>query len=150
MFVVATHEHFDHTSTLNELAAKVGAKVVAHRDSPVRAEIRVADGDVLRLGGNEIKVLHTPGHTDDSICLYDGKEVFTGDTLFIGAIGRVQTQKAETMYKSLHEVMKLPPSTVVFPGHDYGDVPSRTIGEEKASIPYLAPRDFRGCLALFS
>ena len=150
-FAVATHEHFDHVSTLDEAASRLGAKVVAHRDSPVRCDIRVADGDVLGLGGREVRVIHTPGHTEDSICLYDGSHVFTGDTLFVGTIGRFEIEKAEEMFTSLHEViLKLPPETVIFPGHDYGEVPSRTLAEERGSNPFLSAEDFREFSALVS
>jgi glyoxylase-like metal-dependent hydrolase (beta-lactamase superfamily II) len=149
-FVVATHEHFDHTSTLPELAEKLGAKVVAHANSPVAHDVTVVDGQELRLGRRTVKVIHTPGHTEDSICLYDGKDLFTGDTLFVGTIGKFERETAKAMYDSLHEViMKLPDSSVIFPGHDYGDVPSRTLGEEKAANPYLLTRDLRSFLSLF-
>ena len=150
-FVVATHEHFDHVSTISELAPKLGAKVVAHENSPIECDLRVRDGDELKLGPKKIRVLFTPGHTEDSICLYDGEEVFTGDTLFVGAIGRFEKETAEEMYTSLHEViLKLPPSTVMYPGHDYGEVPWRTLGEERMVNPFLTTRDFRSFLSLFS
>ena len=150
-FAVATHEHFDHVSTLAELASGLGAKVVAHDNSPVQCDIRVRDGDELKLGGRPVRVLHTPGHTEDSICLYDGKNLFTGDTLFVGTIGRFDRERAEAMFTSLHEViLRLPPSTAMFPGHDYGDVPSRTLGEEREANPYLIPKDFRSFRTLFS
>jgi glyoxylase-like metal-dependent hydrolase (beta-lactamase superfamily II) len=150
-FVVATHEHFDHVSTIPELASKLGAKVVAHENSPVECNVRVRDGDQLRLGGKVVRVLHTPGHTEDSICLYDGREVFTGDTLFVGTIGRFDRERAEAMYTSLHEVvLRLPPGTILYPGHDYGEVRSRTLKEERASNPFLMTRDFRSFLSLFS
>ena len=149
-FAVATHEHFDHVSTISELASDLGAKVVAHVDSPIACDLRVRDGEELKLGGKGVKVLHTPGHTEDSICLYDGREVFTGDTLFVGTIGRFDRESAEAMYASLHEVLlKLPPSTVMYPGHDYGEVPFRTLGEEQAANPFLMTRDLRSFLSLF-
>ena len=150
-FVVATHEHFDHVSTIPELASSLDAKVVAHQNSPIECDLRVADGDELKLGGMGVRVLYTPGHTEDSICLYDGKEVFTGDTLFVGTIGKFEEESAEEMYASLHNViLKLPPSTVMYPGHDYGEVPWRTLGEEKESNPFLMTRDLRSFLSLFS
>ena len=150
-FAVATHEHFDHVSSLNELAGSLGAKVVAHENSPIECDIRVRDKEELRLGGKGVRVLHTPGHTEDSICLYDGREVFTGDTLFVGTIGRFDRERAEAMYTSLHDViLRLPPATIMYPGHDYGDVRSRTLREENASNPYLMTRDFRSFLSLFS
>ncbi len=150
-FVVATHEHFDHVSSISELASKRGARVVAHENSPIECDLRVTGGEELKLAGRGVRVLHTPGHTEDSICLYDGKEVFTGDTLFVGTIGRFDGERAEAIYTSLHEViLKLPPSTIMYPGHDYGEVASRTLGEEKASNPFLMTPDFRSFLSLFS
>ncbi len=150
-YAVATHEHFDHVSSLPELASKLGAKVVAHEDSPLECDLRVRDKEELKLGGSAVRVLHTPGHTEDSICLYDGREVFTGDTLFVGTIGRFDRERAEAMYASLHEVLlRLPPKTVVYPGHDYGDAKSRTLAEERVTNPFLMTRDFRSFLSLFS
>jgi len=150
-FVVATHEHFDHVSTIPDLASKIGAKVVAHENSPIECDLRVRDGEELKLGGKKVRVLYTPGHTEDSICLYDGKEVFTGDTLFVGAIGRFEKERAEAMYTSLHEViLRLPPSTIMYPGHDYGEVPWRTLGEERVANPFLTTEDLRSFLSLFS
>ena len=148
-YAVATHEHFDHVSTLDDVARTLRARVVAHRDSPIRCDLRVSDGDILKLGEGEVRVVWTPGHTEDSICLYDGSHVFTGDTLFVGTIGRFERERAEEIYTSLHDViLKLPPSTVVFPGHDYGEVSSRTLGDEKASNPFLRVESFRDFLAL--
>ena len=150
-FAVATHEHFDHVSTLRELAESLGAKVVAHVNSPIECDLRVEDGEELGLGGSVLKVLHTPGHTEDSICLYDGREVFTGDTLFVGTIGRFERERAEAMYSSLHDViLRLPPATILYPGHDYGEVKSRTLREEKETNPFLMTRDLRSFLSLFS
>jgi hydroxyacylglutathione hydrolase len=150
-YVVVTHEHFDHVSTIDELAERLGAEVAAHKMSPIRCDLRVDDGGELRLGGSLVRVLHTPGHTDDSICLYDGRDVFTGDTLFVGSIGRFEPSKAEEIYRSLYEVLlRLPGDTVMFPGHDYGNVPHRTLAEERKSNPYLGFRDLRSFLSLFS
>jgi hydroxyacylglutathione hydrolase len=149
-YVVATHEHFDHVSTLGELAETLGSKVVAHTDSPIHCDLRVRQGDELRLGRGSVRVLHTPGHTEDSICLHDGREVFTGDTLFVGSIGRFDRARSEAMFRSLHEVLlRLPGETMMYPGHDYGDVRFRTLGEERASNPFLMTSDFRSFLSLF-
>ena len=149
-FVVATHGHFDHVMTIKELADRLGARVVAHTDSPVECDLRVGNGDELRLGDRTVKMLHTPGHTADSICLYDGENVFTGDTLFVGTIGKFDRERAEAIYRSLYEtILALPESTVMYPGHDYGEVPFRTLREERASNPYLLSKDLRSFLSLF-
>lgn len=150
-FVAVTHEHFDHTSTIGELARELGAKAVAHSSSPVEHEVSVKDGDEIRLGASRVKVMHTPAHTEDSICLYDGANVFTGDTLFVGTIGRFERSQASRMYRSLYEIiMKLPDLTVVYPGHDYGQVPSRSLGEEKAENVYLKARSLSDFVSTFS
>lgn len=144
-FVVATHNHFDHTETIRELASKLGAKVVVHENSPIDHDITVKDGDTLQLGKKEVRVIYTPGHTKDSICLFDGANLFTGDTLFIGNCGRVDLPggSSEEMFRSLHEViLKLPTETIIYPGHDYGEVPSRKLGEEAKLSPVLSARGY--------
>ena len=150
IYAIATHEHFDHTSTLRELSEKVGAKVVAHEDSPIDCDVRVKDGQRLKLGGTSLRVLHTPGHTRDSISLYDGSNVFTGDTLFVGTIGKFDREEGESIFKSLSSIMALPGSTVLYPGHDYGEVKSRTLREEGESNPFLMPKDLRSFLSFFA
>jgi glyoxylase-like metal-dependent hydrolase (beta-lactamase superfamily II) len=139
-YAVATHSHFDHVSSLQDLAQALGAKLVAHVNSPFAPDIAVKDGDALQLGGKPVKIIFTPGHTEDSICLYDGENLFTGDTLFIGNCGRTDLAggSPERLFNSLHEViLKLPPRTMIYPGHDYGDVPSRSLGEEARLNPVL-------------
>jgi hydroxyacylglutathione hydrolase len=145
-YVVATHGHFDHVETLHDLAKRLDAEVVVFKSSELDADIRVGDGDVLMVGRTPVRVMHTPGHTPDSICLYDGHEVFTGDTLFIGNCGRTDLPggSAEQLYHSLHDIlMKLPSETVIYPGHDYGDVPYRNMGEEAKTNPTLLARDLK-------
>jgi len=149
-YVVATHGHFDHVGTIKEMAEVLGADVVVHEESELEANLRVRNGDRLTLGTNSVTVMHTPGHTKDSVCLYDGVEVFTGDTLFIGNCGRTDLPggSAEQLFHSLKEILlKLPPETVIYPGHDYGEVPSRRMGEEAELNPTLRAgslRDFLG------
>jgi glyoxylase-like metal-dependent hydrolase (beta-lactamase superfamily II) len=141
-YVIATHQHFDHTETINQLATKLSAKLLAHESSPLKCDARVGDGDSLRIGEETIRIIHTPGHTEDSICIYDGRDLFTGDTLFIDAWGRTDLPggSAEKLYHSLHDkIMVLPHETVIYPGHDYGDVRSRTLREEaKSNLALLA------------
>ena len=150
-FVVATHSHFDHVSTIGELASASGAKTGAHENAPLDCDVKVVDGQELKLGEAKVRVIFTPGHTSDSICLYDGREVFTGDTLFVGSIGKFERENAEEIYNSIHGVLlKLPKSTVMYPGHDYGEVKSRSLADEAASNPFLMARDFRSFASIFA
>jgi hydroxyacylglutathione hydrolase len=142
-YVCATHRHFDHVKSIGELARELGAATVAFEGSEVDAKVRVRDGDVLKLGESAVKAIHTPGHTEDSVCYYDGSHLFTGDTLFIDAWGRTDLPggSSATLFSSLHEViMPLPEGTVIYPGHDYGSVPFRTLGEESRKNPALRAR----------
>jgi hydroxyacylglutathione hydrolase len=150
-YAVATHNHYDHTQTLRELARALGAKVAAYELSPIDHDVGLRSGERVRLGGASVEVIHTPGHTKDSICLHDGEHLFTGDTLFIGNCGRVDLPggSAEEMFHSLHDViLKLPPSTIIYPGHDYGDVPFRSLGEEKHRNPTLSVKSYRDFLSV--
>ncbi len=152
-YVLATHEHFDHTRTIQELADRAGAQVVAHANSPLKVDVRVEDGSTITLGKCALQVLHTPGHTEDSICVYDGKNLFTGDTLFIGTCGRTDLPGGSTqkLFESLHKkIMKLPPETEIYPGHDYGDVSHRGLNEEARRNPALLAKDINSFLRLFS
>jgi len=149
-FAVATHHHSDHVATLWQLARVFDAKIVAHRSSPISHDIDVDGGDILRIGGKKVKILHTPGHTEDSICIYDGENLLTGDTLLIGSPGRTDFEggSPQKLYKSLHlTILKLPPRTMIYPGHDYGKVPFRTLAEEKKANPALMARNYREFLS---
>jgi hydroxyacylglutathione hydrolase len=144
-FVVATHHHSDHTSTIWNMARALNAKVVAHKNSPIAHDVSVDGGDALPLGGVKVKVLYTPGHTEDSICLYDGESLFTGDTLFIGNCGRTDLPGGSPakMFESLHSIiLKLPPETRIYPGHDYGEVPFRSLSEEAKLNPTLLAKTY--------
>jgi glyoxylase-like metal-dependent hydrolase (beta-lactamase superfamily II) len=115
--VIDTHTRADHFSGARQLAAAAGAAVAAHRLSPAPyVDMRLKDGDILRVGEMKLKTLHTPGHTRDSICLLTADRVFTGDTLLIGGTGRtyLPTGDAEALYDSLHRVvLKLDPAMAV-------------------------------------
>jgi glyoxylase-like metal-dependent hydrolase (beta-lactamase superfamily II) len=104
----------------------------------------VVDGDILGVGQISLKVIYTPGHTIDSICLLvDNKKLLTGDTLFVGECGRTDFSGGNTksMYDSLfNKLSKIDDDVEVYPGHDYGVKPSSTIGEEKKSNYTLQPR----------
>ncbi len=151
-YVVATHGHFDHTMTLRELAERCGAEVLAHESSSIDCDRKLGNGDEISLGEERVRVIHTPGHTVDSICLYDGNNLFTGDTLFIGGWGRTDLAggSSQKLFTSLRSIMELPSATVVYPGHDYGEVTHRTLGEERGSNPALLAGDLKSFLRLFS
>ena len=151
-YVAATHGHFDHTTTLHELAEKCGAEILIHESSPLEGR-RLRGDDQIFLGGESVRVIHTPGHTEDSICLYDGKNLLTGDTLFIGGWGRTDLPggSAEKLFTSIHgSIMELPHTTVIYPGHDYGAVTHRTLGEEARSNRALLASDLKSFLRLSS
>ncbi len=142
-YVCATHGHFDHVKTMDRLAMALGAATVAFEGSEVEPKVPVGDGDVLKLGKGAVKVIHTPGHTEDSVCYHDGEHLFTGDTLFVDAWGRTDLPGGSPakMFSSLHAIiMRLPEGTVLYPGHDYGEVPFRTLGEESRKNPALRAR----------
>jgi hydroxyacylglutathione hydrolase len=143
-YVINTHGHSDHTAGNQELRSMFSAKTVAHKLSKINADIKVDDGDILRVGDISVKVIHTPGHTLDSICLLvNNQKLLTGDTLFVGECGRTDLVggNSRSMYDSLfNKLLKLNDDVEVYPGHDYGPKASSTIGEEKRSNYTLQPR----------
>ncbi len=143
-YVINTHSHSDHTAGNMELRSTFKAKTIGHKLSRVTVDIKVDDGDVIRVGGIPVKVIHTPGHTPDGICLLvDNQKLLTGDTLFVGECGRTDMPggSSKKMYNSLfNKILKLNDDVEVYPGHDYGSKPCSTIGEEKRSNYTLKPR----------
>jgi glyoxylase-like metal-dependent hydrolase (beta-lactamase superfamily II) len=132
---------------VSELLSKCQAKVVIHKTEAEFLKalsssdmIKTESGDKINVGGIEIQLLHTPGHTPGSQCFLVDNRIVSGDTLFIGACGRVDLpgSNPEQMYYSLtQKLMALPDDTVLFPGHNYADRPTSTISEEKKTNPYL-------------
>jgi glyoxylase-like metal-dependent hydrolase (beta-lactamase superfamily II) len=159
-YVVNTHAHADHTCGNSIILAKTGASLVMHEEdakellSPMnqafnmalgkqpspKASVIVRDGDMLRIGQSELRVIHTPGHSPGSICLYGEGNLFTGDTLFVGAVGRTDLEGGSfnVLINSLKKLLTLPPETRVWPGHDYGDRSVSTLAYEKENNPYVA------------
>lgn len=156
--IVNTHAHFDHVVALDEIRTATGAPFMIHveeADTLARAQASAAlfglaipppkpadrllrDGDELSAGKISLKVLHTPGHTPGGICLLDGKNLFAGDTLFQGSIGRTDFPGGDygTLMRSIRDrLLPLPDDTVVYPGHG----PSTTLREEKTLNPFLRP-----------
>jgi hydroxyacylglutathione hydrolase len=149
-YVINTHGHSDHTAGNTELCSIFGAKIAAHKQSKADSDIQVEDGDVLTIGKISIKVLYTPGHTPDGICLLIGNQkLLTGDTLFVGECGRTDLPggNAKDMYDSLfNKLLKLNDNIEVYPGHDYGAKLSSTIGEERKTNYTLQPRTLKDFL----
>ncbi len=158
-YIVNTHGHVDHISGNTDMKEKTGAQIVIHesdadmltstpamvlrmfgaKQSPT-ADRTVRDGDIISVGGISLKVLHTPGHSPGSMSLHTDGYVFTGDTLFVGGVGRTDLPggSGQVMARSIQEKLcTLPDDTKVMPGHNYGGAPTSTIGREKTSNPFL-------------
>ncbi len=152
--IVLTHGHFDHYLAAGEVQEATGCPVyVGAADLPslkdpgwmaeymppghvMPEDVRVlSDGDTVEAGVLSFRVIHTPGHSPGSICLYSPGVLFSGDLLFNGSVGRTDLPGGDSraMRESLRKVGMFPDDTVVYPGHG----PSTTIGEEKESNPYL-------------
>jgi glyoxylase-like metal-dependent hydrolase (beta-lactamase superfamily II)/rhodanese-related sulfurtransferase len=140
-YLVDTHTHADHFSGTRELARRLGVPVVMHRASPAPfVDMRLDDGEMLVVGELRLRVLHTPGHTRDSMCLVTEDRVFTGDTLLIGGTGRTDlpTGNPEALHASLFErLLKLDPALEVYPAHDYKQQGHSTLRQELAANPRL-------------
>ena len=113
--------------------------MVAHTLHPLHPDLAAADLAELPFGRSVIKVLHTPGHSRDSVVFEypPDRALFTGDTLFVDCIGFCRSRRK--MAASLRRLRELPDDLTVYPGHDYGSVPCRTLGEEKRANPEFSP-----------
>ena len=138
-----THDHHDHTNGNAEFERLTGIRPLLFGDTDPETGRTVEDGASFPLGELTIRIVHTPGHTADSICLHIGDAVFTGDTLFVGKVGGTDLGVgARTEYDSLHDkLLTLPGETRVFPGHDVGVKPESTIQHERETNPFLLRPD---------
>ena len=144
-YVAETHTHADHFSAARELGRLLGARIVMHRLSPAPfPNVRVDDGELLLVGKLRMRVMHTPGHTADSMCYVFDDRVLTGDTLLIGGTGRTDlpTGDPDALYDSLFgKLLLLDDGMKVYPAHDYKERNSSSIGAEKSNNARLQKKD---------
>lgn len=139
-----THTHADHFSAVRELSQQLDVPSAMHRSSPAPfIDVHLEDGECLIVGELRLQVVHTPGHTRDSMCVVVGDRILTGDTLLLGGTGRTDlpTGDPEALHESLFgRLQKLDPTLTVHPAHNYRDLPPTTLGEQFASNPRLQKR----------
>lgn len=142
MWTVETHAHADHITSAGMLAEHAGARTAAPEGCGIgTAAVQLKHGDVLRFGVEQLKALHTPGHTAGSMSYLWRDHVFTGDTLLINGCGRTdfQSGNAAALYRSITEILfGLPDATTVWPAHDYNGRSHSTIGAEKTGNARVA------------
>lgn len=159
IYVINTHGHADHCAGNAAIIKATGAGLMIHEQDAGRLkglmssvfsaalggrpspppDILLRHKDIITIGGITLTVLHTPGHTPGGICLYTPGHIFTGDTLFVGGVGRTDLPggSAREMLASIkNRIYALPGDTIVWPGHDYGDAPYSTVAREKATNPF--------------
>ena len=147
--VFVTHHHFDHVRAVEELLKAADVPVHVHRDDAPHLEVprsslkRAEGGQQIAVGGLEVTLIHTPGHTAGSQCLLLNGKLLSGDTLFIGSCGRcdLPDSSPEQLYESLSTTLRpLDDHTVLCPGHNYAAAPTAVLGAEKQHNPFLAAR----------
>ena len=143
--LIDTHTHADHFSATRALARQLDVPIAMHQSSPAPfVDMRLGDGESMVLGKLRINVMHTPGHTRDSMCLRIENRLFTGDTLLIGATGRTDlpTGDPEALHDSLfNHLLRLDPALEVYPAHEYKNRGHTTLAQELEQNPRLQKRE---------
>lgn len=144
-YILDTHTHADHFSASKQLANLLKVPIIMHSASSAPfVNMHVDDGEMIKVGKLQLTIMHTPGHTADSISIIMKDRVFTGDTLLIGGTGRTDlpTGDPEQLYTSLFSgLLKLDPELKVYPAHIYSQRLHSSIGEELANNPRLQKRN---------
>lgn len=142
--VFFTHGHFDHVKDSASLLRKYGPAYIEENDAvlsglPAELLYTYKGGQTIQAGPFSVQIIHTPGHTEGGVCLQIGNALFTGDTLFPGACGRVDlpTSDPRKMRASLLKLAKLPEDLQIYSGHNYGGKCSSTIGYERINNPFM-------------
>lgn len=151
--IILTHGHGDHVHGTGAIVSATGARVVVHEaelpelrrsyDGPVEA---IAAGIETSIGTGQMRLLPTPGHTEGSISVLTGGNLFSGDALHVGALGRLGADPGalQSAWRTVDSVLRgLPDNTLIRPGHDAGPSPTSMLGEERARLPALRAQSFR-------
>jgi hydroxyacylglutathione hydrolase len=151
-YILITHHHTDHSSDSKRIKSlfpqvKIVVSEADGKKLALKPDIVVSDGSQLKIGAIRVDFLVTPGHTPGGICIIvDNEALLTGDTLFIGDCGRTDLPGGNfaQMYASLHEkIMHLPDELIVYPGHDYGERPFDSLGNQKRTNKTLKTKTLK-------
>jgi glyoxylase-like metal-dependent hydrolase (beta-lactamase superfamily II) len=145
-----THGHQDHIKGNGDILATGAIRLAAHPDAVPDADIPLAEGMQLPIGNSSITVMHTPGHAPGSVVFATADAIISGDTLFVSRCGRADLPGSDVrqLYTSLQRLKKLAPATRVYPGHDYGPMPSSTIAWELEHNEFIKCPDLESFIDL--